>query len=224
MQAKPVNIILIGRSGSGKGTQAKLLMAHFGNLHYIQTGDLFRRLAQSDSHTAQKIKETLRVGGLPFDDMATALWMHEIAHTVKEDEGILFDGSPRRRVEAENLDRFLGFLERTEDAFPIFLDVSRDEASRRLLQRRICAACNTPVPAMEKQQKIENCGECGGALVRRHDDTPEAIAGRLDYFDKNVVEALQHYRSKNKLITINGEQGINAVFKDIINAVKTRRP
>ena len=220
MRVKPINFALIGRSGSGKGTQAKLLMAHFGNLRYIQTGDLFRRLAQSDSHTAQKIAETLQRGGLPFDDMATTLWMHEIAHTVKEDEGILFDGAPRRKTEAENLDRFMSFLERTEDMFPIFLDVGRSEARYRLSERRICAACNVPVPAAKAASPLQCCAECGGELVRRHDDTPEAIEGRLDYFDKNVVEVLEHYRNKNKLVTINGEKEIDGVFKDILKAVE----
>ena len=101
----PYNFTLIGRSGCGKGTQAKLLIEHFGDFLYISTGDLFRNLSKVNTDTSIKIKKILKQGGLPFDDLATALWMHEIAYNLKQEQGLILDGAPRRVNEAKNLDR-----------------------------------------------------------------------------------------------------------------------
>lgn len=184
------NFVLIGKSGSGKGTQADLLMKYFGNLHHISTGDLFRKLSKTKTATANVITETLKSGGLPFDDLATTLWMYDISHKVKDDEGFIMDGAPRRPEEAQNLDRFLDFLKRSDSTYHILLDVSRDEASRRLTARG------------------------------RADDTPKAINSRLDYFDNIVSKVILHYQTSNRLIKINGEQASEKVFEDILKAVK----
>ncbi|MCH8006416.1 MAG: nucleoside monophosphate kinase, partial [Planctomycetes bacterium] len=127
---KPFNFVFIGRSGSGKGVQSDLLMKKFLYLKHIVTGEMFRNLSSRDTDTAHRINQTLKRGGLPFDDLATMLWMHEIAFTIKEKDGILLDGAPRRVVEAENLERFLDFLERGENTFIIFLDTTREEAEK----------------------------------------------------------------------------------------------
>ena len=79
-------------------------------MRVVVTGDLFRDLAKKDTAVANRMRTVMEQGGLPFDDIATTLWMHEIAYTVREDEGILCDGFPRRVEEAKNLDRFLDFL------------------------------------------------------------------------------------------------------------------
>lgn len=183
----PINFVFIGRSGSGKGTQSDLLMNHFGNLHYVSTGDLFRKLSKTKTATATKVEETLKKGGLPFDDLATTLWMHEIAHKVKHNQGFIMDGAPRRPEEAQNLDRFLNFLDRDNDTYRILLDVSREEASSRLLKRG------------------------------RFDDVSESINSRLDYFDDIVSGVISHYEKKGKLIRVNGEQSIGKVFEDILS-------
>lgn len=216
---KPLNFILIGRSGCGKGTQAKLLMKHFGNLFYIYTGDLFRDLAKADTDTGKRIKKIISEGGLPFDDLATSLWMYKAAYNVKENQGILFDGSPRRLQEAKNIDEFMEFLERKENTFNILLDISRQEGFNRLSKRRICKKCGRLVPWVGKFKELKVCDECGGELIIRPDDTPEVINNRLDFYDKRVVEAVEYYRKQNRLVEINGEQSIKDVHKDILKAI-----
>jgi len=184
---EPLNFILLGRSGAGKGTQAELLKKHFRNLVSISTGDLMRKLAAKDVDAGERIKAVLAVGGLPFDDIATTLWMYEIAHTIKKDEGLICDGFPRRLVEAQNLDRFLDWLERKDNTRVILLDVSKKEAFRRLKARG------------------------------RADDNDEAIKGRLDYFDERVAPTIKFYEDKGSLICIDGEQAIEKVFEEILN-------
>jgi len=217
---KPLNFILIGRSGSGKGTQAKLLMKHFGNLFYISTGDLFRNLSKTGSDTAKRVEKILKAGGLPFDDLATTLWMYEIAHKVKEDQGILLDGAPRRSNEAKNLDGFLEFLERKESTFNLLFDISREEAFNRLSKRRICEKCGRLIPWVGEFKELKVCDKCGGKLFTRPDDTPEAIKSRLDFYDEKVAKAVEYYETQNRLIRINGEQSIENVYNDILKEIK----
>lgn len=223
---KPLNFILMGRSGCGKGTQAKLLMEKFSNLHYISTGDLFRKLAKEKTDTGKRIKKIIEEGGLPFDDLATTLWMHEISFSVKETEGILADGLPRRLNEAQNFDRFMEFLDRKENTFIILVDISRDEAFNRLTKRRICQKCGKLIPWVGEFKNIKVCDDCKGELIIRVDDNAEAINSRLDYYEERVVPAIEYFEKQGRLIKINGEQSIEDVFKetmDIINSCLASR-
>ena len=188
---KPLNFILVGRSGSGKGTQAGLLKEHFNNMVHITTGDLMRDLASKDTQVASKIKKIIQEGGLPYDDMATTLWMHKIAYMVKQDEGIICDGFPRRVVEAQNLDRFFEWLDRKDNTKVLFLDIAHGEAFTRLKKRG-----------------------------REIDDHDEAIRGRMIYFEDKVMPVVSYYKESNRLIDINGEQSIEDVFKEILEKIK----
>lgn len=220
MENKPLNFVLIGRSGSGKGTQAKLLMEKFGNLFYISTGELFRDLASQDTDVSKRVKKIIEAGGLPYDDLATALWMREIAYKVKEDQGIVADGFPRRLDEAKNLYQFLEFLERNDKTFYLLIDISREEAFNRLTKRRICKKCGQLIPWVGEFKKLEVCDKCSGELETRPDDTEEAINNRMDYFEERVMPAIKFFEEKGKLVKINGEQSIEKVFEEILEKIK----
>jgi adenylate kinase len=217
---KPINFTLIGRSGSGKGTQAKLLMKEFGDFCYISTGDLFRDLLKADTDTGARVKKIVREGGFPLDDLAATLWMHSFAYNLKEDQGFILDGAPRRVSEAQALDRFLEFLERKENTFNLLIDISREEAIGRLTKRRICKECGRLIPWVGEFKKLKVCDKCGGELITRRDDNVEAINNRLDYYDNTVVEVVEYYKQQNRLIKINGEQPIDDVFKEILEKIK----
>jgi len=217
---KPLNFILIGRSGSGKGTQAKLLMKHFGNLFYISTGNLFRSLSKSNSDAAKRVKKIVKAGGLPFKNLATALWTYEITHKVKQDQGLILDGAPRRVDEAKDLDKLLEFLERKEITFILLFDISRQEAFNRLSKRRICEKCGRLIPWVGEFKELKVCDKCGGELFTRPDDTPEAIKSRLDFFDKEVTKAVEYYEAQKRLVRVNGEQSIENVFKDVLKSIE----
>jgi len=217
---KLFNFILIGRSGCGKGTQAELLIQKFNNLSVISTGSLLRNLGDLGTDTGRRVKRVLETGGLIFDDLATALWMHEIAFNIKEDVGVLADGFPRRLVEAKNLDRFLEFLERKESTAAILIDISEEEALNRLTKRRICKNCGKTIPFLEPYKNWEKCMKCGGELIVRVDDSLEAIKRRLSFFEESVVPVIEYYKSQNCLVTVNGEQPIERVFEEILAKIK----
>ena len=165
-------------------------MEKLGGLRHISTGDLFRKLGETETLTAKRISEVVESGGLPFDDIATTLWMHEIAHNVKEDEGFILDGAPRRVPEAENFDRFMDFLEQRDETAILLIDISRQESFDRLMKRR----------------EHEN----------RKDDTPKAINNRLDYYEERVVPMVEYYKEQGRLVRINGEQSVEGVHKEIL--------
>lgn len=190
MNNKPFNFILVGRSGSGKGTQADLIKNKFSNLISISTGDLMRDLAGKETDAGIRIKKILQEGGLPYDDMATTLWMHKIAYSIRQDQGIICDGFPRRVNEAHNLDRFFEWLDRKDNTKVLFIDVAHGEAFTRLKKRG-----------------------------REIDDNDEAIRGRMNYFEDRVMPVVNYYEESDRLIRINGEQSIEDVFKEILEKI-----
>lgn len=195
-------------------------MRHFNNFFYISSGALFRELAQTDSDTGKKIAKIVNEGGLPFDTLATALWMHKIAFEVQEGQGVLTDGAPRRLNEAKDMDRFMDFLGRKKATFYILIDISRQEAFERLTKRRVCKKCEQVVPWVDELKKLKKCDKCGGELATRPDDKASGIKNRLDYFDTRVSETIKYLKRTGRLIKINGEQSIEDVFSDILKALR----
>lgn len=188
----PPNFIFVSLSGSGKETQIALLQKELKDtcpMRVISTGNLFRELAARDTDVGRHMRELLDTGGLPMDDIATALWIHEISFTLNEKEGLICDGFPRRVEEARSLDRFLKFLDRFEQTHVVYLNVSLEEVQRRLIKRG------------------------------RADDTELAITGRITFFQEYVMPVIYYYREQNRLIEINGEQSVEQVHQDVIKAL-----
>jgi adenylate kinase len=218
---KPMNFIVLGPQGCGKGTQAKLLLKYFKNLYNIASGDLYRRLSATDSDTGRRVKKIVDSGGLSYGDIATMLWMHEIAFKVKENQGILADGFPRRLGEAHNLLDFLKFLKRDKNTLIILLQISEKEAISRLAKRRICKKCGQLIPWLGRYKTITKCDKCNGELEIRTDDDANGIRKRLSWYRQSAVPALNYLKKQGlPLLKINGEQSIENVFKDVLKAIK----
>lgn len=187
---KPKNFVLIGPPGCGKGTQAKLLLKKFKNYYYISTGKLFRKLSEEKTDVGERVKKVVESGGLPFDDLATTLWMYEIAFNVKRNQGIIADGFPRRLQEAKDLIAFLEFLKRKENTLVILISISEKEALRRLPQRG------------------------------RIDDDIKDIKKRFRLYRERTIPAINYLKKNLRFVEIHGEQSIENVFKDILKAIK----
>lgn len=127
-------IIILGRSGSGKGTQAELLKKLLEPGLYIYAGDLFRELSEFDTVAGKKIKADLETGGLPPEWIAAFLWQKELVYGIHGSENIIIDGSPRRLDEAKEIDEVLNWLDRTNIKV-VLIDITEDEAVKRLLKR-----------------------------------------------------------------------------------------
>lgn len=187
--------LFIGRAGSGKGTQSKRLMQFLGEDHsfYIYTGDHLRAFMEHKEFlTAHLIREKIMsVGAKAPDFLAIWAWANEFVRGLKEEQNLVIDGSPRTLIEAKVLDEAFVFYG-IQNIFPFLLDVTREEALRRLKARK------------------------------RIDDTDDAINARLDYYETTVVPAISYYEkeSKNKLIRIDGMPSEDKVFEQIVRALR----
>lgn len=131
---QPKTIILLGRSGSGKGTQAKLLAKKLQPCLYLYTGDLLRALALEPTQAGKKINESLTKGDLAPAWLAEFLWQKELVFKMQGHENVVFDGSPRRLEEAKEIDEVMSWLGR-ELPTPVLVDITNEEALVRLLKR-----------------------------------------------------------------------------------------
>lgn len=186
---QPQIVILFGRSGSGKGTQAKLLIKEFG-FNYLCGGNLLRAIAKKNDFDGRKLKKVMESGQLAPTHLVFKIWIEEVEK--KRDninkKGLILDGNPRILIEAKLIDIALDWYE-WSDVKAILLDISHQEAFDRLIKRR------------------------------RSDDKPEAINARLDYYKKDVEPIVKYYEKQKRLIRVNGERPVKDVYQDIKRAL-----
>lgn len=214
-------IILLGPAGSGKGTQAKLLVKKFG-LEYFGSGDALRKRQKLGDFTAKKLIKVMGRGALIPSFVISKLWIDRLERFKQKAKfkGFVIDGSPRKIIEAKFFDEALNWYEWRKYARVISVNISRGESINRLTKRRMCKKCGRLIPWLGHFKKIKKCDKCGGPLVTRHDDKLSAIKKRLEEFKNEVIPVLNYYKRQGKLIVINGEQSIEDVFKDVSKAIR----
>jgi len=219
---KIIIIVLLGKSGSGKGTQAELLVKKF-SLDYVSAGDLLRARIKKADFTGEKIKELMLKGILHPVGIVFKLWLDRIEElkNKKNLKGFVMDGNPRRLFEAILIDQALGWYGWDKSIKAILVNISDREAIWRLTKRRICQNCKELIPFLGEFRKIKKCPRCGGKLIKRPDDTLKSAKNRLAWFKKDVQPIVNYYKKSGRLIKVNGEQSIENVFKDILKAINT---
>lgn len=214
---------LLGRAGCGKGTQAKLLTEKFG-LIYVGSGELLRSRVGQNDFTGRRADQTMKAGDLVPTSLIFMLWINRLEEIKKKEsnefKGLIFDGSPRKMIEAFLLEESLAWYDWNKNFKAILVDISRQEAFDRLTKRRQCAKCGQLIPYVGEYKNLVVCDKCGGELVMRQDDKPEAINQRLDLFDQEVMPVVEHFEKKGLLVKINGEQPIDKVFEEILSKIQ----
>ena len=216
---QPQIIIFVGRSGCGKGTQAKLINKKF-DFEYLSSGDLLRERAEQNDFSGNKLTKILEKGELAPTFLMFQVWSDKISEikTKRGLKGLIIDGSPRSLLEAKLMDNAFNWYDWTNIKV-ILLDISEQEAFDRLTKRRICKQCGRIIPWTSALKVIKICDVCGGQLETREDDIPEAIRARLDFYKKDVQPAVDYYKKKGKLIRIDGDKPIEDVHQDISKAL-----
>lgn len=206
-------VALLGRSGSGKDTQAQLLVKNF-DYALIGTGELLRAFLEENGEARQlaaRVRSEIGKGNLAPTWLVEYLWIGKLLQ-LSPDEKIIFDGSPRNLEEAKFMDEVLGWSDRL--LTPVLVDISEEEGVKRLGERRYCERCGKFF-SVRLNPEITKC-PCGGDLKPRFDDNPEAIKNRLAYFKTDVEPILEYYSEKGRLITVNGEQSVEDVYKELV--------
>ena len=209
---KSRNIIFLGRSGSGKGTQAELLMKKFA-LANIDTGDILRRLAKKNDKFGKTVLETISHGKLVPIWLVIYCWLDQLLK-VPSKKGIIMEGSPRQLEEAKTLEEVFSWLGR-EDFRVVYLQTSAKEVTQRLLTRRICSKCGKEF-SLNFTPNLKTCSHCGGKLIRRKDDYPKAIKNRMLFFQKKILPVINYFRKKKMVVEVNGEGSVQEIHKRIL--------
>lgn len=193
---KQITVIFFGLSGSGKGTQAKLLLEYLAKNDpdrkalYVETGQRFRDFMDAGTYTGIKTKEVMAAGKFLPPFLPIWNWTGFLVDNFTGKEHLIFDGVCRQPEEAPTLDSALQFYG-IEKPIALFLSTKNEEVEERLIKRG------------------------------RYDDTHEKIGERLNAFEKNALPAVEYFRkSPNcRFVDINGSQTIENVQKDILKAL-----
>ena len=211
-------IILFGVPGSGKGTQAKFLAKKY-NYQHISTGDLFRALENDPQAKPEEKKaiEVMKNGGLVPSWLVYRLVFRAIEEGVKDNGGVVLDGTIRTLEQARAFDEFLEKNNWKVDSLAVVLRLNDEEALARLTKRKICSKCGDIVTWDKKLEDVSRCQKCGGDLVVRTDDSPEAARKRLESQGNKVLEPiLDYYRGSHRLVGINGNKTVQQISKKLV--------
>ena len=202
----PVNVVLIGPPGSGKGTQAVRLAERY-EIPHISTGEILRAAVRAGTDLGRQVADTLAKGSLVSDDLMTDLVRARLGEP-DTGNGFVLDGFPRTVAQARTLDDVLG----PSPMMVIQIEVPDAEIVRRMGTRRVCDSCRlTQSVADVFHPDTEPCPYCGGNLVRRPDDEPETVRHRLATYAQYAAPVIAHYRSRPSFAVVDGLQHADKV-------------
>jgi len=204
----------MGLPGAGKGTQAEKIVATYGIPH-ISTGDMFRAAMQQETELGLKAKSFMDKGELVPDEVTNGI-VKERLQQADTGKGFLLDGFPRTQAQAEALDKIMEELNRSIDAV-INIEVNPDILMQRLTGRIICRNCGSTYHKTNNPPKVEGtCDRCGSHdFYQREDDKPETVENRIQINIEQSKPILNYYNAKGLLRNVDGESGIDNLFKTI---------
>lgn len=200
--------VIMGVQGSGKGTQGSMLCEAFG-LEHISVGDIFRWNIAHHTKLGAQVRRLVDAGHLVSDDIVERvvrdrLEQHDWNH------GFVIDGFPRNVPQAEF------FLESYDIDAVIVLELSDEEVQRRVLSRRLCTGCGLDYNLIAHRPEVPDvCDVCGGTLVQREDDTPEALARRLSDYYTSTEPVIDVFGRKELVVRVDASPSKREVFDAI---------
>jgi adenylate kinase len=209
-------VILFGPPGSGKGTQAALLVKRYGWAH-LATGDLFREAIARRDPVALEAQDLMKAGRLVPDELVGQIVRGKLEQLVADSvvSGVVFDGYPRNVAQVGHLD---AALEASDVPLRrvLALEVDEDVLVKRLTGRRTCPTCGRLyniyfAPSMSP----DRCDDDGAELTSRADDNEETIRERLRVYREQTEPVLDAYRRRDQLDVVNGTGDMGEVFERI---------
>jgi len=218
MSTRGPRLVLLGKQGAGKGTQATRLADHYHVAH-LSTGDLFREAASQGHELGLEAKRFMDRGELVPDETVVGLVEGHLALDDRAGHGFVLDGFPRTRRQAEELQRILA--EQPLDA-AIDLDVPTEIVLHRIAGRRVCSQCGALYHVDNPPEENWTCDVCGGRVEQRGDDTEEAVMRRLELYEIETLPVIQFYRRAATLVHVDGSEESDDVFKRLVETVEAQ--
>lgn len=216
-----VRMVMLGRQGAGKGTQCVRLSRRYVVPH-ISTGEMLRAAVQEGTDLGRQAGKLMAAGELVPDDLMVGIVEERLERSDTTHRGYVLDGFPRTVEQAE------AFAEITA-ARPldvvIDLDVPIDVVQERLASRRVCVDCGSNYSLSDPPKYPWSCDNCGGDVVQREDDTPEAIEKRLAEYERKTAPLIAWYRESGLLRRVDGlgtEDEVSARIVAVIEATRSR--
>lgn len=212
-----MRIVLLGAPGSGKGTQARKLMAD-RNIPQISTGDMLRAAIAEGTRFGQQGQEIMAAGQLVPDDIMLGIISERLVESDAAD-GFILDGFPRTKKQALGLEELLDSMGKPLDA-AIHMDVDLNILMKRLTGRRTCSRTGKLLNIyFSSQEELDECVHSGGELIQREDDNEETISHRLDVYRQQTEPLIEYYRSRGKLKTVTAEGTVDDVYQRLLDVL-----
>jgi adenylate kinase len=215
-----MRIVLLGAPGSGKGTQAKLLVEKY-KISHIATGDLLRAAVAAGTELGRRAKAAMDAGQLVPDDVMLGVIQERLARSDAKG-GFVLDGFPRNIPQAQALDALLARLGQPLQ-LALLIDVEMEILIKRLTGRRTCASCGQIYNVYFSPSKVAGkCDKCGGVLQHRSDDNEATIRNRLQIYEAQTAPLVSYYKAQGKLRTVRGVGNINDIFRVVSDIVEAQ--
>jgi len=212
-----VRVIFLGPPGAGKGTQAARLAARVG-VPKIGTGEMLREATAKQTPLGKEAHPYMEAGNLVPDDLLVALVRERIGEP-DCGSGFVLDGFPRTLPQARGLEDMTGG---DPHAWVVFdIEVPRDVLMLRLSGRRWCPRCQATYHVVnDPPGRPAVCDVCGTALVQREDDRESVVAHRLEEYAQRTFPLIEHYRTRARMLAIDGNRPMDDVFRDLVQAIE----
>ena len=215
-----MRLVLVGAPGSGKGTQAELLVRRLG-LKYIGTGDILRAAIRERTPVGLQAEPILKRGLLVPDSVVNEL-VAELFRRPDRPESFVVDGYPRTYAQAIAFDALLNLQYLKLDAV-VSLAVKDEEVVRRISSRRCCEnpKCGVCYNVLARPPKADAvCDNCGSKLIVRDDDREETVRRRLVEFHNNTDLLIEHYRARGLLRDVSAVDPVETIYANIAAVLK----
>ncbi|MFA4909579.1 MAG: adenylate kinase [Desulfobacteria bacterium] len=213
-----MNLILVGPPGSGKGTQAKMLVDKY-NIPQISTGDILREAVKEGSSLGKQAKGFMDKGALVPDEVVIGI----IEERLKKPDckgGFILDGFPRTIAQADALGAILDKMD-LKIEYLINIEIDDEELLKRLTGRRTCRKCGKGYHTIfDPPINKDVCNKCKGELYQRDDDKEDTIKSRLKVYHEQTAPVVEFYQKKNTSRAINGLGKIDEVFQRITDIIE----
>jgi adenylate kinase len=213
-----VRLVILGRQGAGKGTQCTRLARHYVVPH-ISTGDMLRAARNQGTDFGKKADEYMRAGELLPDDVIIGIVGERLDRDDTRKRGYILDGFPRTVGQARALADLTAELPLD---VAIDLEAPEEVVLARISNRRVCVDCGTNFSVQSPPRYDWTCDVCGGEVVQRDDDTPEAVRKRLTLYNQETEPLIAWYLGHDLLTTVDGLGSADEVTVRLVRAIDNR--